>query len=647
MNARLRSACICVLLSAPGPAADHYLLISKAEFAEVQRKAETLEWARAIRDELIARAGRALSRPLDFPARGGQWPHWYSCPRDGVRLKTLAPTRHQCPKCGETYSGDPYDAVVLYGVHMGLSRDARDLALAYRFTGKTEYRDRAAAILDGYAARYASYPIHAKRPEETRGGARVMAQTLDESVWLIPLAFAYGLTRDDLPADLRERVERNLFSPAAEVIGDHQLGTHNIQCWKNSAVGLAGFVTGNAELIRDAIDHPQRGFRAQIDRGVTGDGLWYEGSIGYHQYTMNALWPLAEAARNHGVDLYTDRYRSVYDAPIELALPNGDAPGFNDNAGGNLYAMGPLYELAYARWSRPEYARLAARGKRDRLEALLYGAPDLPSGPVTPERSSYLPDAGFAVLRSPTMSVAVRFGRHGGGHGHPDKLNIVTFGAGRQGGLDPGSINYGVPLHHEWYRSTIAHNTVAVDGRPQESVDGKALEWSSSGGQTSLAAEAAAYPGVVLKRSLRLDAQRLEDLFDGRSESEHTYDWAFHVPGRVSVNLELTPAEGALGADHGYQHIRLTGRAMTDESFTIRWTYPDGGLYSIRMAGAPRTEVFLGEGPGRDPAERVPLVVVRRLGRNASFRAEHTVKGAPEQRRRDLIQRDSGPERRR
>jgi hypothetical protein len=95
--------------------------------------------------------------------------------------------------------------------------------------------------------------------------------------------------------------------------------------------------------VREAIDDPDRGFRVQIEKGITDDGLWYEGSLGYHQYTIQALWPLAEAARHAGIDLYSDRMRSLFDAPLSLALPEGESPGFNDSRGANLLGMASLY----------------------------------------------------------------------------------------------------------------------------------------------------------------------------------------------------------------------------------------------------------------------------------------------------------------
>jgi len=39
------------------------------------------------------------------------------------------------------------------------------------------------------------------------------------------------------------------------------------------------------------------GLNAQIAQGIKEDGFWYEGSIGYHFYTIHSMEPLILAAR--------------------------------------------------------------------------------------------------------------------------------------------------------------------------------------------------------------------------------------------------------------------------------------------------------------------------------------------------------------
>ncbi|HWQ54327.1 MAG TPA: hypothetical protein VN442_11620, partial [Bryobacteraceae bacterium] len=155
------------LRAAPKPG--NYLLTDQAGIDAAKQKAARQPWAKAALDDLLAGAERALAAPLTIPERGGQWPHWYSCKKDGVTLETVTPTEHRCPRCGEVYRGDPYDAVVLYHVHTRNARAARDMGLAYRFTGRAEFAGRAAEILLGYAARYGTYRLHNVRDEEKIG----------------------------------------------------------------------------------------------------------------------------------------------------------------------------------------------------------------------------------------------------------------------------------------------------------------------------------------------------------------------------------------------------------------------------------------------------------------------------------------------
>ena len=316
----------------------------------------------------------------------------------------------------------------------------------------------------------------------------------------------------------------------------------------------------------------------------------------------------------------------MWDAPLALALPNGDAPGFNDNAGANVSSLGSLYEIAFARWHKPEYGGVVARTARDDIQALFYGVAEVPQAPMIPTTSALLKDAGYALLRSSGSAAAIRFGMHGGGHGHPDQLNLVTFAHGTLLGLDPGSINYGVPLHQEWYRSTIAHNTVCVDQQLQAPKDGKLDAWRTQDGATTLVASAdTVYPGVQLKRTVTLNpGGSIDDQFECASTSEHVFDWAFHVPGTLTSSLTFAKRDKPAGFANGYQHIKDLASAQTSEPFWVKWQ-AGGTVLTIHFQAAPDTQVIRGVGPGRNPADMVPLVIVRRTARSTTFAARHEI----------------------
>jgi Heparinase II/III-like protein/Alginate lyase len=600
------------------------LLAGPEDFIAASQKAARNAWANVILTNVIRSAEAQLVRPISVPDRGGQWGHWYACPKDGVPLVTDSPTRHRCPLCGTVYTGEPYDSVYIGRIHDANSNTMRDCGVAFAFTNRREFAVRAGALLTAYADRYLSYPRHDNNGKDTVTAGRLTSQTLDESTWLIPVVWAYTLVRDTLSPASRTHIETALLRPATEtIIGPSFDHLPNIQCWKNSAVGCVGYALEDQGLISTALENPVRGFRTLMSRDVVEGGLWIEGSLGYQHYALQALWPLAEAARRNGTDLYAnENYRSLFDGPIGMALPNGDPPGFNDNPGENLARWSEVYELAFVRWKEPRYGRVLQLGPRNTLVALLYGEELLPKGDCIPKASVSFNKAGFAALRSPKVTVAVRFGLHGGGHGHPDMLNIVTFAEGKIFGVDPGSIGYGAPLHREWYRSTIAHNTVSVDQQLQSNADGHGISWSQDATRTIWKGAADVYPGVRFERELILNGVKITDRFICESDADHVYDWAFHSAGSLGVSVPTVPHQLPIGSTNGYQHIKQLGQASTSRDWTARWAQENITL-TLHVKGVPDTIVMTGTGPGRNPAESTPLLIIRRKAARTIFEVEH------------------------
>ena len=260
--------------------------------------------------DVIARRVRgaepALARYVEFPPEGGQHNQWYQCDKCQIALETGDDTHHRCPRCGEVYSGYPYDNVVYSRKHNVLTRDMEACAWAYAITGEEKYAWRTWEILVGYALRYASYPYHSanmgkKTDDPSRSGGHVFEQTLNEASWMLSVCNAYDLVRISEALSESEQARRavreDLLLKVYENIAKHRAGKNNWQTYHNSAFMLIGGVLNKVDLVRQAIEDKENGFHYQMGVSVLPGGMWYENSWSYHFYTLGAVQRITETDR--------------------------------------------------------------------------------------------------------------------------------------------------------------------------------------------------------------------------------------------------------------------------------------------------------------------------------------------------------------
>ncbi|HET8546560.1 MAG TPA: alginate lyase family protein [Bryobacteraceae bacterium] len=576
----MRAVILCILLAVP-VAAQPRLLLQADDFTRINEVAASRRWAADARASIIrvaqewpqAHLTRYGLQELALPPEGGQWTLWYVCPVHGVGLQYTAPNTHTCPVDKKTLSGWPYDQVIYARRHSELAGAARDNALAFRLTGGQTYAAAAAWILKQYAGRYLTYPLKDVNNRITNSAARASAQTLDEAAWLIPLAWSYDLLSgtDVLSASERADIENNLLRPAATVIQRNDAGISNWQSWHNAAIGAVGFALEDGALINAAVDG-RSGFRFQMSNSVIGEGFWYEGAWGYHFYALDPLVQLAGMAAQHGIDLWSvPGLRGMFSVPLELTFADGALPALNDSRPQSLFDHARLYEHAYARFGDPLFAAVAGRRSRGR-DALLWGAADLPDASLAELGARVFPDSGYAVLRAPQgdHTVTMKFGPHGGWHGHYDKLGFVSFALGGILGVDPGTQSYAAPTHNTWDKETVAHNTVVLDERSQSPATGKLL-WQDLTDQYSAASADAGpvYSNATLERTLLVTREYALDLFKVRTTdgSTHRIDWVYHNSGELTPALDVSAYDG-FGKSGGYQHLSGNRAAVSDSDWT-------------------------------------------------------------------------------
>lgn len=608
------------------PQRQHPFLLGGPElYQRAADRAQHFPWAEDQVAGCIKKADAALADPVAIPDEGGQWSHHYVCKACGNRLKP-ADGKHVCQKCGKVYTGWPYDQVLIGYRHGRYWSQVRDLGLGYALTGKQAYAEHAREILLGYAATYKNLPLHNSSGRAGNSGARIYAQTLDESCAIVEVCWGYDLVYNApcfTPAD-HATIADDFLREVATTIRRNRAGIGNWQSWHNAGIAAIGFCLQDPDLASLALKDPRNGFEFQLRASILPDGFWYEGTAAYHYYALDALKWTAEFAHFAGIDYWQDaRFQSLFDAPLQYTFPDLSFPAVNDSDVFSLRGRHALYELAYARTDRPEYLTVAQYGNRHSLEALLWGPDELPAAPTTALASRDFAGLGAVVLRQGEgpnqLYVHLDYGPHGGGHGHPDKLALILFGLGKQLAPDPARLAYGAPLHGSWYRQTFAHNTVCVDQRGQAFTTGK-LEYTQFSPDLAVAQASTdqAYPGALLRRRVALFGGMVLDVFEVTSEEEHTYDYLYHNFGALEPGLETVPRTEPLGDKWGYEHLKDIRQTQTDDDWSVTFAQEQANV-RLLLLGEPETELFFGTGMANNPPVPCPMAVVRRHAKATQF----------------------------
>jgi hypothetical protein len=374
------------------------------------------------------------------------------------------------------------------------------------------------------------------------------------------------------------------------------------------------------------------------------DGLNAELAFGYHGYVLGLLMLAAVEGEAGGGEagerpMSDDTWRIIARMSDALAANLGEdlAPprqGDGDDAWALMVdapergPWEPLLELCGALigprawWPRPK--------RRSMLATLVsqVARPRRRDDPRPAKRPSRFAEAGVTFLRSDLLSCRVDHGPHGflstQAHGHADALSFELSIGGRPVLIDPGTYCYqGDPEWRRYFRSTLAHNTLEIEGADQVAQAGPFL-WSSAmtswvesaegiddGPVATLTVAHDGYRRLPAKavhvRQFRLDraanALSIIDAIDAKTPV--AVRLAYHLHPSVTAKLEAGTAQ-----------LREAGRllATLDLPAGLEWRTQRGadnpplGWYSPEFGQKQPSVTLLGSGtlaPGRRLETRI------------------------------------------
>jgi hypothetical protein len=134
-----------------------------------------------------------------------------------------------------------------------------------------------------------------------------------------------------------------------------------------------------------------------------------------------------------GIDLYREPLRKMFEAPIQLAMPNLMLPAFNDST--EAPVRNNLYELAFARYHDTLYLTALVGASRRNEYGLWFGVDRIPAGEPAPLKSRNAGDSGYAILQRGVGQQAtwlcLKYGPHGG-NSAPLQWHHFAFRCGRR-----------------------------------------------------------------------------------------------------------------------------------------------------------------------------------------------------------------------
>jgi len=613
--------------------------------------------AQSLRSELTPLIGVQIGLP-DHKAllsrAGGR------CPDCGALLEfdPYSPREHRCPSCGRRHRGEYHDRFWAYWFQLWIAERAVHAAMFAALGAGPEYAALAANVLDQCVAKYADYPNR----DNVLGPSRLFFSTYLESIWLLQICVATDLLEQaGGRADLCARVRSEVVAPSRALIAGFDEGTSNRQVWNNAALMASARLLG--EDIEPVLSSAS-GILAHLRDALLPDGSWYEGE-NYHLFAHRGLWYGVTMAQAAGVTLPPDlveRFDRGFATPFLTALPDFTLPARRDSQYAislRQWRLAEHTELGFARCPRPELAAALARtydgtapsgdtgrwrsaadverngpsvalGREDlSWRALLFARPTLPPLEGAAPRSALLPSQGFAVFRrnAGRTYAALDYGHHGGGHGHPDRLNLLLAHDETRWLDDMGTGSYVERALH-WYRSTVAHNAPFVNGESQHQVHGELLAYDDRDAVGWVSARARVAPGVDVTRTIVVASEYLIDEVSWTADEPVEFALPLHVNAAVASGLSLSeeaamPLGNALEDGREFIHDSTVQYAPAGEDvvFTASSDHPDAPALHLCWRSNVETDWWHGVGPAAPGSGERAFWMLTAQGRAGTHRA--------------------------
>lgn len=540
------------------------------------------------------------------------WLHDFVCPVCSSMLsfhddkKDYEQNRFFCPNCNTTVSGEKYREAWVY---FHRRYNAENLIIFALASDKPENIDFLIRFVDFYSDNYCSFQEHGQHV----GKGKIQAQSLDEAVWGIHVVRAIYWSKKQIPALKLQQWYEALFRPMAMFLKDQAQRIHNISVWIQCFIGMTGILFEDEQLTDDAVNG-SFGLMEQLQEGLTDDCLWREGSLHYHYYVLEALTYFCELYCNCSLKsplLLT--MKEMYRSPMRFSGDGYHLPSFND--GWFPLTIGSYASQIIRAAIITNDNELLAQAEMIRKMGFsdVFDEPSVRIVQINCRReSSLLLNNHMGIIKSP-LHLILKSGSIVPTHAHRDVLSITITGFSS----DLGTPGYGSPIIKTWYRNSLSHNTVSIDGTQPADLFNSVVHPISNG----LEAVLSAVPGNDLIRAKRLiqkDGNALTDRLYIETKNEHTFDWTFHSEWPLFFSTG-TVVNRLTQESNLYPLFENTAEVLHRGILKAEFVSESGEILQMSISIPENMKVFVAETPGNPSDEKRNTILLRITGNKAEF----------------------------
>ncbi len=534
------------------------------------------------------------------------WIHDYFCDNDGSELIFDFNNNQyfECPICHTKYRDEKRKRAWITKYRYSLFNRIEKYSKLYLENKNETYIKFIINALEYYCNNYDLFAIHNKNGDifksyinESNQCGKITAQGLNEASIFMQVVNCIDCLDECFPQDLKNNIFGNLFPKVYELLKPQVDRIQNIRCYEICSIGMMGIISDNKEMLDFALNS-KYSFYEQLNKGVTDDYFWNEGSFHYHLYVLKPIIDFLYIAKKYYCLIDSKYYNIAKNMLLQayntsfldcsLPSPNDGWPNLYLDKYINLYEKANILFDGY-------FGNIINNIKNH----------------INKSKSIHLIKTGFSNLKTGDLNVFIKYYDNNLSHAHPDKLSIEVKYGNQFLTHDLSTSGYGSNISKEFYKKTYSHNTVVIDGQNQ-SLDCISKVNDYSDGFIDIEVKDA-YQDCIIQRVLKLEENNFEDKFYVKRKENKQIDYFFHIDGILLSNLEF---DDEIEIDI-YPYLKHIKKVKCGDIISLSWKL--NNTFADNIIELNKQELYICNSPDNPNTKDRTTILIRDYSKNCTF----------------------------